>query len=216
MKNTTSEYIPPQDNSKLDTTPASSQLDKWMMLDPDHGPDNVVVELGQLLKPGSTVFEFGAGRWRNAIPLSKSLMNVSVQDSWKTAIQDLAENAQKNNYSITTEASFAQEQELSGLFDACVCIRLLHFLSPVDARKVIRNMQDHTKPWGWNVLSFFTDETPHSKEYFFPSLEDMKDIYTNEGWPIYKIFPKTLSEPHPITGRIMHQQKIIFHRSIML
>lgn len=216
MKNTALEDSQIQKNNTLNATLTPSQLVYWSMLDPSiHAPDAIVMDLVKLLKSGSTVFEFWAGRWRNAIPLSKSGMRVSVQDMWEAAMKDLQESAQKNNYSITTETSLAQEHKLSELFDACVCIRLLHFLSRADARKVIQTMQDHTKSWGWNMLSFFTDETMHSKEYFFPSLEEMKNVYIDEGWQVHMVWEKTASTPWSGSGRIMYQQKLLVHKLMM-
>lgn len=55
--NSISHSLVPEVN-KLDASPASSKLELWSRIDPAHGPDDIVMELIELLKPGSTVFEF--------------------------------------------------------------------------------------------------------------------------------------------------------------
>lgn len=42
----------------------------WNMMDPEQGPDRVVEQLLGLLPKTSHVFEYGAGRGRNALPLA--------------------------------------------------------------------------------------------------------------------------------------------------
>ena len=121
--------------------------------------------------------------------------------------------AKDNNLDIETEVSFAEECEPDGSFDACVCIRVLQFLSPEKAYRVIRTMQHHTKPGGYNSLSFMLDETIHSDEYFFPSLDEMKEIYLQAGWEVHTV-SKKLSQPviNSPSNRIMHQQPILFYK----
>lgn len=42
----------------------------WDMMDPAHGPDEIVDVLINILPEKSSVFEYGAGRGRNALPLA--------------------------------------------------------------------------------------------------------------------------------------------------
>lgn len=69
---------------------AAGDFKTWNLLDPDtHSPDPVVMKLGELLPVGSSVFEYGAGRGRNALPLLAKGFRVSAQDAWGDALEDL-------------------------------------------------------------------------------------------------------------------------------
>ena len=72
---------------KIDRETFSSDATRWNMLDPSSNkPDSIVTILHDVLPRGSRIFEFGAGRGRNAIPLAKGGMQVSVQDMSDKAI----------------------------------------------------------------------------------------------------------------------------------
>lgn len=103
---------------------------------------------------------------------------------------------------------------LSQQYDAFLCIRLLHFLGSIEnAWTVVHKMQEHTKPGGFNAINFFTAQTIHKPEFFFPTVEEMIEAYA--GWEICYQPPTRVNEISATTsGRPMYQQSILFQKKI--
>jgi 2-polyprenyl-3-methyl-5-hydroxy-6-metoxy-1,4-benzoquinol methylase len=189
----------------------------WEIMDPKNNQmDPVVRKMIERLPPGASVFEYGAGRGRNAIPLMQSGFAVHVQDIWGAAIDDLIATASQLSHSILASKSHAAEHELTDSYEAFVCIRLLHFLKPEEAWTVIENMQSFTYPGGYNAFSFFIDQTVHGPEFFYPSIQELEAYYTERRWTVEVQSEICPSQPGESTnGRVMYQKSMLFRKPEM-
>jgi hypothetical protein len=168
-------------------------------------------------------FEFGAWMGRNALPILESGRVVWVQDSvreyldtllsvWRETYKNSPSPIQswENLLHIYPESK-AQECNLDSEFDALLCIRLLHFLSPKEGQWLIHTMQSHTKLGWFNALSFFTADTLHNQDFFFPTIQTILEMY--QGWEIYYDGPIVKSEATTTTnGRVMVQKAMLFKK----
>ena len=138
---------------------------------------------------------------------------MQVQDKNSEFIEILREICVEEHISnISIEKSSEAEDHIPEKdFDAFICIRVLHFLRIHNAQSVIRNMQKYTKEWGYNVLQVFLEQTEHHPEYFFPTLEHIKELY--KWWTLILKTEIIASEKTETTnGRIMYQIGILFQK----
>ena len=157
--------------------------DYWSMMDLSHGIDSVVKKLTEILSSGS-VFEFGAWRGRNAIPLAEMGYRVYAQDVAEKPISDLIATSRQKWLDILVSVGDANKQLLTENYDAFLCLRVLHFMETTDAWTVLENMKSHTKSNWCHALVIFTDKTPHGptntiESPFFPSVEEIKEFYSD-------------------------------------
>ncbi len=150
----------------------------WNMLWIEHGMDTVVEKLKSLLPVWSEIFEYGAGRWRNAIPLSENWNQVTAQDIVQRAVTDLMEMARSKNICINPLVWDAREVKHDKSYDAFVIIRMLHFLPKREAISVIQNMKTHTKVGGYNACVVFSEDLAKDKGFYFPTREEFLEQYT--------------------------------------
>ena len=137
----------------------------WDMMDLSQGVDPVVSLLMEKLPSGS-IFEYGAGRGRNTIPLTQAGYTVHAQDIAELPLLDLKKRADELRLDIQLTQSEASQHVLTQNYDALICLRVLHFLERQDALQVISQMQSHTNTGGMNALVVFINESPHgSTEY---------------------------------------------------
>lgn len=141
-----------------------------------------------------TVLEVGAGGGRNSLFLASLGLAVTANDISLEAIEKLKSRAAEGGFSIKTEVVDAAVLEIKGEYDAIVCTLLLHYLSDVDARALIRKMQEHAKPSGFNLIIAFTQDGKYFREladkenFYLKNKEELENMYT--GWSIHKIFEK--------------------------
>ena len=86
------------------------------------------------------------------------------------------------------------EKDFTGDFDVIICTYVLHHLIAEDAEMVIRKMQQHTKPSGFNLITAFTKDgdfykkNPSTPKYYLDGNQELENLYS--GWSILKSFEK--------------------------
>lgn len=181
-------------------------------------PDEVINILMQNISKSNSIFEYWTWLWRNAIPLALNGYNVVVQDLNKDFLDILRKNYESIKYNndecwkIFIEDYWnALDYELNNNYDVFICIRLLHFMQKKDAIKLIYKMQEHTYIWWYNVINFFIDKTIHNKDFFFPSVSEILEIY--KYWTI--IYESNIIESEitlTTNWRQMFQKSILFKK----
>jgi 2-polyprenyl-3-methyl-5-hydroxy-6-metoxy-1,4-benzoquinol methylase len=119
---------------------------------------------------------------------------VRATDISSLAVERLAQKAQDTGIRVETAVSDIAEEELKEDYDAIVCTVVLHHLTEEDAELVIRKMQRHTKPRGFNLITTFTKEGDLSRSRpdtmnFYPShKEQLEHLYAS--WKLIESFEK--------------------------
>jgi len=185
------------------------------MLDPQNGPDPIILTLIRELAPNSLVFEYGAGLGRNAIPLAAAGHRVQVQDLRQELLTELKSKITPDLKIETLHAGDAAEHKLRGTYNAFSIIRLLHFLETDDAWKLLERVLMHTESSGLHSLAFFTDESEKPEtdleRPFYPSVEEVKNHY--EGWQQIGETLITRHEPSETSkGKILIQAQMLFRK----
>lgn len=180
------------------------------LLNPTQDVDPIILEMQKYIPEDATIFEYGTGKGRNAIPLARVWYSIFIQDKSPEYLREI-QSLNISNIHIE-DAWDASQHILSNDYDVFLCIRLLHFLSVSDAIELMRKMQKHTKKGWLNVLNFFTDETQHKPEFFFPSVEKILSLYA--GWHVLFESDIKISEANTATNwRRMFQKSILFQKN---
>jgi SAM-dependent methyltransferase len=113
---------------------------------------------------------------------------------------------------IPEGAIFVKGNILKELFekncDLVISSLILHFFQKEYALEVLKKMKDSTILGGYNFLILMSkDDSLYNQEKFFPSLEEIKDIYSN--WDLIKnLEDETELEEH--SGLPKHSHRLIF------
>ena len=156
-------------------------------------PLPLVKALSELM-PSGTVLEIGAGAGRNALFLVSKGYEVKATDISALAVEKLAQQAKDQKVVLETAVSDIAEEELADDYDAIICTFTFHHLTEEDAEAVIRKMQTHTKPQGFNVITTFTkngafyNAHPDTANFYLNNKEQLEHLY--EGWKLIKSFEK--------------------------
>lgn len=193
--------------------------DKLEMLSLENLPDQIIHKMNDYLPKNAVIFEYWTGLGRNAIPLAKNWYEVHVQDlneklldSLKTTWDILKASSNNEYWKLIIENSWdALNHEPEHEYDGFICIRVLHLLSPENAWNIIYKMQKNTKIWWLNAINFFTSDTLHKPDFFFPSIQELKNVYKE--WNT--VFESSIvSEANERTNwRQMFQQSILFEKT---
>lgn len=150
-------------------------------------PLPLVEKLLEHTQKGS-VLEIGAGSGRNSIFLAKNGFDVLVTDISSSAIQKIKEVAEKENISLQTEVFDITEKELSEAFDIIICTFVFQHLLKNDAESVIKKIQSHTKPSGFNIIYAFTKDgdfyqrKPDTPNFYLDNKKNLESFYSD--WTI--------------------------------
>ncbi len=140
------------------------------------------------------VLEIGAGGGRNALFLAANGFDVLATDISTSSIEKIQQRAKEMNVSLQTEVWDAAETEFAEDFDVIICTYTFHHLLAEDAELVIRKMQQHTKPSGFNLITAFTKDgdfykkNPSTPKYYLDGKQELEKLYS--GWSILKSFEK--------------------------
>jgi tellurite methyltransferase len=144
--------------------------------------------------PSGRILEIGAGAGRNAIFLASNGYEVRATDISSLAVERLAKQAQGMGVSLNVAVSDVAEEELKDDYDAILCTFTFHHLRAEDAELVIRKMQQHTKPNGFNLITTFTKrgdffkKNPDTPNFYLNDKEQLERLY--EGWKVIKSFER--------------------------
>jgi tellurite methyltransferase len=140
------------------------------------------------------ILEIGAGGGRNALFLASQGYEVHAMDISTLAVERLTQQAREKGINLDAVASDIVEEELKDDYDAIICTSMLHHLAKEDAETVIKKMQKHTKPQGFNLITAFTQNGdfyknhPDTNNFYLNNKEQLEQLY--EGWKVIKSFEK--------------------------
>lgn len=117
-----------------------------------NAPYSEVVELMKYIQSGK-VLDLGCGRGRNALFLAQQGFNVAAVDQNPNAIAALQEMIANEEIS-TIQAALADVCDMAWKvqYDAIISTVVLMFLERDNIPQVIKNMQENTKPGGYNLI----------------------------------------------------------------
>lgn len=138
------------------------------------------------IEPGGRALDIGAGFANETKALLELDCNVSAVDNNPSAVRYLRK-LEKRDKRLTVLNESLPAFSSEGKFDVIVCEMVLHFLNEDDARISFKNIQEHTKLQGINVISLYIDspsihKDPRMNGYFSHlfKTDEIKDIY--KGW----------------------------------
>jgi tellurite methyltransferase len=148
-------------------------------------PEEFVEKIISYIKTGK-VLELGAGQGRNSVWLAKNGFDVEAWDISSVGIDKTNELSKNEKLNILALKKDSRE-EINSIYDVIVSTFMFHHLTMVDSLNILKNIKNHTRPGGLNVVTAFTKqgdffEKDKNTPNFFPELGEMKDIYKD--WEI--------------------------------
>lgn len=137
-----------------------------------------VERLTELLPSGS-VLDLGAGDGRHALYLASKGFEVKAVDISEAGIEKLRRFAKARELVIQTEVVDVSKYSIESDYDAIVAILLFQFLTADTSMRLMKEMKEHTKPGGINVVHVFTKTGDR------PRLDQEGDptaFYPNDNW----------------------------------
>lgn len=131
-------------------------------------PSTEVKLYSEFLPTHSRILDLGCGDGRNALYLASQGFFVDCVDVSKNAIDKINLLIKKPNIKINTVLCDVKSFEYTCDYDMIIAHGLLQFIDKKHQSVVIKDMKQHTKKNGYNIISVFTDELP------IP--DDLKDI----------------------------------------
>jgi tellurite methyltransferase len=168
---------------------AAQRWDSW-----NGGEPMPLVKALERFTASGDVLDVGAGVGHNSIYLASRGFNVLATDISTAAIERLQARAHALAVSLRADVHDIVDQEMEGAFDVIICTGVLHHLYTDDALSVIRTIQHHTRPMGFNVINTFTkrgdfytkDPSANAKRFYVDGNDGLKERYSN--WTVHISF----------------------------
>ncbi len=164
-----------------------------------------IIDLIKLLPAGARVLDLGCGDGRNAIPLAKAGFDVTAVDISKAGIGKLHTLIEDHGLFIQTVVADMSSYRIQGKYDLIIAHGCLHLLERTQWKTLVKNMQVHTLPGGFNAVTVFTDSVPasHDMADFFVGLFHEEELFTvYSHWDLLLRKSYTFRDEHP--GGICH------------
>lgn len=148
-------------------------------------PDSVVRDIPDPIS--GIAFELGAGQGRNSFSLAKRGLDVYAEDISPKAVEMINNTAKLEKLSVQAAVGDMTKIVWERSYDVIVTTFTMHHILRSDAVRVLSEIQEHTKPGGYNAIAQFTQDgdfyrnDPNSIR-FYAALGEMRDVYS--GWEI--------------------------------
>ena len=126
--------------------------------------------------------DLGSGEGKNSLFLAKEGFNVSAVDISKEGIKKLEKLSKEKNLHIKTFNQNINNFGFDKNYDLIISIATLHFLSELEAKKIIYKMKENTSIRGINVMTVFNEENPSKKFPYLFKKGELKKYYSD--WEI--------------------------------
>jgi tellurite methyltransferase len=152
-------------------------------------PHNLVVDSIQYLSKNAKILDLGCGEGKDSFFLAKNNFDVVAVDFSKEGIRKLKKFAKNEKLKIKADVSNVKSYlQNCKKFDAIFAMNILQFIDEKNIFKIIKQIQQKTKPTGLNIITSFVAENSKQKErvlskgrYFFDKRE-LRKLYKN--WKI--------------------------------
>jgi 2-polyprenyl-3-methyl-5-hydroxy-6-metoxy-1,4-benzoquinol methylase len=138
----------------------------------------------ELLSPGSTVLDVGAGLGNNAELILANGHYVVAIEPHADCLVSLRQLQVRYPEHLSMLASTVEQAQLIQDFDAVVCSMILHFLSSETAEQVLKSLRTHTRPGGFHAISWYRAGQGLSPDTYRALLRrnELRDRYKAEDW----------------------------------
>lgn len=149
-------------------------------------PINIVQKISTLISKGEAL-DFGCGMGRHSIYLAQQGFRVTAIDFSEEGIAKLQAKAVRENLPILAYVADIETWIPAQDFDVVLVSHVLHQITEKSVKKILKNLQDHTKSGGIHAIATFTkegaffDENPNTDTWYADSGE-LKSLY--DGWEI--------------------------------
>lgn len=135
---------------------------------------NKILEYIDKLKP-SKILDLGCGKG--------NISKIFINQNSKVVCIDKEDFSQNFPESVKFIKQDLKNLNIEEDFDLIIMSRVLHLMPKEDALELIKKMQDKTSTNGFNFLLCMSEkENKKRKDFFYPSAEELKIIYSN--WDI--------------------------------
>lgn len=146
-------------------------------------PEEDIITLAGLLKPGATVLDIGAYEGRHALYLANLGFQVTAVEPELASLQKLVARAKAEDLQIEAVQGSLEDYQTDQLFDAVVCTYVLHFLaSQEEVSSALSRIQAWTSPGGYAAISAYTTKNPLGKRPYLFTPGGLHDSF--RGWDI--------------------------------
>ena len=138
-----------------------------------------VVDAAKIIKP-CKVLDLGCGQGRNSLYLSLKGYDVTSWDHNENSIAFLNETKDKENLNIKTAVYDINTANIQENYDFILSTVVFMFLNREQIPAIIKNMQEHTNPGGYNLIvaAMSTPEMPCPLAFSFTFSEgELKEYY---------------------------------------
>ena len=145
-----------------------------------------VLEAMESLSPGKAL-DLGCGQGRNALFLAQHGFEVTAVDQNELALEILQSIVEQEDLEMTVGLYDINSANLKQSYDLIVSTVVLMFLQADRIPAIIRNMQDQTKPGGYNLIvcAMDTEDYPCQVPFSFTFKEgELADYYKD--WELVK------------------------------
>ncbi|WP_032093017.1 SAM-dependent methyltransferase TehB [Necropsobacter rosorum] len=149
----------------------------------------------QLIKPCKTL-DLGCGQGRNALFLSLLGHTVTAWDHNEASVAFLNQTAEKENLTINTALYDINSAAIAENYDFILSTVVFMFLDRSAVPAIIRNMQQHTNPGGYNLIvaAMSTDDVPCPVPFSFTFKQNELKAYYQD-WEFIK-YNEEMGELH--------------------
>ena len=157
------------------------------------------------LKGSERILDLGCGDGRNAIPLAESGFDVTAVDISEAGIAKINTLTRGRGLCIQAVVADMGSYRIQDRYDLIVAHGCLHLLERTQWKRIVKNMQEHTLPGGYNAVTVFTESVPASHDMvdFFVGLFHEEELFTvYSHWDLMLRKSYTFRDEHP--GGIRH------------
>ena len=128
----------------------------------------------------NSVLDLGCGEGRKSLRFARKGIKVTGIDKRPLQIE-------QDNFNFIQEN--IKDFEFKEKYDLIITSMVLHFLDKEKAKEMIRKNQENTSKNGYNFIICMSNGDDCSKEKpdnFYPTIEELKELYPSEVWEIVK------------------------------
>ena len=172
-------------------------------------PSAEIISLADTLPPKASVLDLGCGEGRNSLFLAQRGFDVTAVDISTHGINKLSSLASEQGLALRTDVADMRSWQFDREFDLIVSHGCLHLIERDAWGQVLRRIQNHTVPGGYDVVAVFTDRLapPPDLEPFCIGLFQEGELFSlYESWHVELRQSYTIQDEHP--GGIRHTHPI--------